>query len=139
MLTTEQRAELRAKVGGAIHSAMLELERAAFYHRQTKHACDVLLQLIANLAAERDHYRAQTDPFIEWAQDGERFDSGRWAGFSVFHMVMTEYDEQAPDAKRWRWAREHPLQFAAASRVAMNVEEVDAYVDAEIAKEADRG
>ena len=46
-----------------------------------------------NAIAERNHMRAASDPFIEWAQDRDRFDSGRWAGFSVFHMVMTEFDE----------------------------------------------
>ncbi len=72
-------------------------------------------QHLAEVTAERDHMKAASDPFIEWAQDRDRFDSGRWAGYSVYTMVMTEFDEMRQQLAAAREDGERLEDLAAAA------------------------
>ena len=99
MLTAEQRAELRAKVGEGIGGAWLALENAVRMHDRILHHDDAQ----EKLQEKRD---------------------------ALLTLIATE----SADARRWRWAREHFYGVGAETP-----EELDAYVDAWIAKEADHG
>lgn len=55
-LTPVERATLGARLG-ELHAQLLELERAAFYHRSTRPVFDALLRSLRTLTEDRDAWR----------------------------------------------------------------------------------